>query len=143
MIDDPYLLLYLSSFLNVRDFISLSRTARLFTDDPLITDEIKKRIRNNTSADLDTIKSKSVTIYESNDTTCLVFPVSSTVEFTSEKSTFHIQTPNWRFHWSGVLFNNDVTDLRNSSMIVHLAETPYASLDVRVFCDETDVIHLD
>ena len=149
-IDDPYLLLYLSSFLDIGDFIKLSQTSRLFTDDPLITDEIKKRITNNTSAECFTIRSSTVKIYNSGiTTTSLVFPINSVpvVEFIqnvpSERVTFNINTPYWRFQWSGVLFNNDVTDLSNTSFLIHVAKTSYASLDILVFRDDTNLIYLD
>lgn len=140
----------MSSFLDIGDFIKLSRTSRLFTNDPLITDEIKKRITNNTSVECFAIRSSIVKIYNSGDaTTCLVFPISSVpmVEFTqyvpSERMTFNIKTPYWRFHWSGVLFNNDTTDLGNTTFIIHVAKTSYASLDILVFRDDTNTIYLD
>lgn len=147
---DPYLLLYLSLFLDIGDFIRLSRTSRLFTDDPLITDEIKKRITNNTSAECFAIHSSIVKIYNSGETTtCLVFPIGSVpmVEFAqyvpSDRMVFNIKTPYWKFHWSGVLFNNDTTDLGNTTFIIHVAKTSYASLDIIVFRDDANIIYLD
>ena len=139
MIDDPYLLLYLSSFLRVRDFLNLSRTSHLFTDDPLITDEIKKRIHNDTFVQIDTKYTVSK-IYHSNSATCLVFPINSVIDFTSERMTLAIHTPNWIVSWTGVLFNDDTTDLKNTCIIVHVANTSYAYF---AFHDDSCVIHLD
>lgn len=147
-IDDPYLLLYLSSFLTIRDFIHLSRTSRLFADDPLITDELTKRIRSNISAEFisftnDQIYTENVGIYEFSDTTVLVFPIKPLVpmlEFTqdvpSERLSFDIQTPNWRFRWSGVLYNNVI-----ENAVIHIAKSPFASIQV-VANRDSDIVFL-
>ena len=147
-IDDPYLLLYLSSFLTIRDFVHLSRTSRLFAKDPLITDELTKRIRNNISAEFisftnNQIYTKNIGIYEeTRDTTLLVFPIMPVVpifEFTldipSERLSFDIQTPNWKFCWSGVLYNNDISDIGNTSFVIHIAESAFASIQAVVIRD--------
>jgi hypothetical protein len=136
-IDDPYLLLYLSSFLTIRDFVHLSRTSRLFADDPLITDELAKRIRNNISARFisltnDQIYTDNVNIYEFSDKTALVFSIPPvpmlelTQDVPSERLSFDIRTPNWRFRWSGVLYNND----NDMPSIIRVAKSPFASIQI-------------
>ncbi len=151
MIEDPYLLLYLSTFLTVRDFIHLSQTSRLFTDDILFTDEIKKRIHSQTSVEFmsntnESVSSDTFKIYEFQEKIYLVFSLSSIpIEFIhnvpSERITFNIQTPNWKFRWSGVLFENDIIQLNNTSFVIYIAKTQYASIQLVAHrCDDNITI---
>ncbi len=151
MIEDPYLLLYLSTFLTVRDFIHLSQTSRLFTDDILFNDEIKKRIHSQTSVEFisntnESVSSNTFKIYEFQEKIYLVFSLSSIpIEFIhnvpSERITFNIQTPNWKFRWSGVLFENDIIQLNNTSFIIYIAKTQYASIQLVAHrCDDNITI---
>jgi hypothetical protein len=153
MIEDPYLLLYLSSFLTVRDFINLSRTSRLFTDDPLILGEVHSRIHNSISLQFTSVVnektySENTTIHNLPDSTWLVFNITPTPmleiiqDVPSERLIFHIKTPQWSFSWSGVLFNNDICRVSNTAHLIHVANNLYASIDIIVHHD-SDVVFLD
>ena len=60
-----------------------------------------------------------------------------TPDIPSERLSFDIQTPNWRFRWSGVLYNNDI----DTPSVIRVAESPFASIQV-VANRDSDIVFL-
>lgn len=143
MIDDPYLLLELFTFLSIRDSISFSRTCRLFTD-KLLTDELTKRIGRSVCVQFTPCMCGNhamQTAYMLSGKTHIVFPFEDRAPLPDEKICIRVRTPNWQFEWSGYL------DLNNDASIVNVGKTGFASIYLQLYYDSgivyVDGIHIE
>lgn len=149
MIEDPYLLLYLASFLPICDFVRFSCTSRLFTQDPLMMDALSKRILQTTTAQIittdDELLHSTVILYNFGNKTHLIFSGLSiplpqfTPEYLDDRVTIRISTPCWNFRWTGYVNYNDTTDLKYTNFLVNADKTGFASLQLQLYYDDNGI----
>jgi hypothetical protein len=150
MITDPYLFLHLSTFLQLRDFVNLAQTSRQYTGDPLITDEISKRLYTSTSVNFvsftNSIRLSLTHMYNFQMETCLVFTLQSPLplyEIQNDLPTmykqmrFYFCIPGWDYEWSGnILCDNDITDLKYTDFVYNVTKSAFGSVDLVLYRDE-------
>lgn len=153
MIVDPYLLLHLSTFLSVRDFTNLTRTCHLYADDPLVVDEVSKRLFSATTMHFasfaNNVNMQFTRKYDFDSNTALVFSMSPVPLFELHDGMplhdmpsiyrqlrFHIQIPGWDFAWSGyIVCDNDIADMRDRDFVYEAVSSVFGTIEMVLYHD--------
>ena len=143
MITDPYLFLHLSTFLPLRDVVYLTQTTRQYACDPLITDEIKKRLHTHTSVDFISFPNNIHMKLAHTTENCFVFELSTPIPLyimQDDVATIHEQihiyfrTPGWDYKWSGNVICQSY--LKHTDFVYQATKSEFGSVDLVLYRDD-------
>jgi hypothetical protein len=142
MIVDPYLFLYLLSFLPLRDSVCLVQTSRQYSMDPLITDEMRKRLYDTTAISVvsftNSTNARLSCVSNFQTDTCLTFLMPQIqlyeIPLVSSDIRIYIRTPGWDYEWFGNPRNMiRYNDVDNTDCEYMVTKSVFGSIDMVLY----------